>query len=156
MSDEITAELVADLRPDPLSPAVRIIKKYEGCRLTAYRDPVGIWTIGYGQTAGVHQGMVITQAEADADLLKEITQRANFVNKVVTAGINDNELCALISFCYNVGNGALQRSSLLRKLNADYPREEVAAEFLKWDRAGGKVLLGLTRRRRSERLLFLS
>lgn len=139
-----------------LTPALSLIRKFEGLRLKAYRDPVGIWTIGYGTTAGVVGGMVITEAQAEALLLEEAEHCAASIAHMVKVPLNSNELCALVSFVYNLGAGNLKKSTLLRKLNADAPRAEVASEFLKWNKAGGKVLLGLVRRRQAEYELFRS
>lgn len=133
---------------------IDLIKKFEGCRLTAYIDPVGVWTIGYGHTAGVVPGMTITQKMAD-DILKEDLElfSAN-VKKVVTVTLNDNQLGALTSFAYNVGIGNLKSSTLLRLLNMG-KYEEAADEFKKWVKAGGKVLNGLVKRRDAEKELFM-
>lgn len=138
-----------------LQPAIELIKRFEGCVLRAYRDPVGIWTIGYGTTKNVRPGMKITQAAAVELLLNDLDDRLEFIEMVVKVPTTDDETCALLSFAYNVGLSALQKSTLLRKLNAGRPRVEVAAEFDKWTRAGGKVLRGLVRRRAAERDLFL-
>jgi lysozyme len=138
-----------------LAPALSLIKKFEGCVLHAYQDSVGVWTIGWGHTAGVHKGQVITQAEADALLFQEVVRCHEQVKTLVHVPCSNNEFCALTSFAYNLGIGALKKSSLLRRLNAGEIKEEVSFEFLKWDHANGKVLLGLTRRRKAERALFL-
>lgn len=139
-----------------LGPAIDLIKEFEGCVLSAYRDAVGVWTIGYGTTKGVKPGMRISKAQAEKLLMDDIhRERIPAINKCVKVPISNNELCALISFTYNVGNGALAKSTLVRKLNAGRPRREVADEFLKWVRAGGRVLRGLVRRRKAERELFL-
>lgn len=139
-----------------LIPAVNIIKRFEGLRLNAYKDPVGIPTIGYGTTKDVKMGQTITREQAEALLYEDIkTIRLPAVQRLVTAPIGNNQLCALISFCYNVGVGALGKSTLLKRLNAGEHKEKVAKEFLKWTKAGGKVLPGLVTRRRSELALFL-
>ena len=133
---------------------VDLVKKFEGCRLTAYVDPVGIWTIGYGHTAGVTPHMTITQEVADEMLKEDLTVFAAGVKKVVNVPINDNELGALTSFAYNVGLGNLRGSTLLKKLNSG-DRQGAADEFRNWTKAGGKVMNGLIRRREAERDLFL-
>ena len=133
---------------------IDLVKKFEGCRLTAYIDPVGIWTIGYGHTAGVTPGMTITQEIADDMLNEDLELFASGVKKVVNVPINEYQLGALTSFSYNVGLGNLRGSTLLKKLNArDY--NGAADEFRKWNKAGGKVMNGLIRRREAERDLFL-
>ncbi len=141
---------------DRFDPAFRLIKKYEGCKLHAYQDVVGVWTIGWGSTLGVHPGMTITQEQADQMCLDDVKERSFAILKMVTVNINDNQLCALISFAYNVGLGALHHSHLLTYLNEGASKLKVAAEFLKWDHAGGKVFAGLTRRRHEEAELFLA
>ena len=139
---------------------INLIKQFEGCRLTAYQDSVGVWTIGYGWTQSVDgnpvaKGMVITQQKAD-DLLKQgVVQYENGVNSLVKVQLNQNQLDALVDFAYNLGVNALKGSTLLKKLNTgDYAG--AANEFTKWNKAGGKELAGLTRRREAEKSLFLS
>ncbi|MEG7663762.1 lysozyme [Hafnia paralvei] len=139
---------------------INLIKKFEGCRLTAYQDSVGVWTIGYGWTQPVDgkpvgKGMTITQQKAD-DLLKQgVIQYEAGVHGLVTVPLNQNQYDALVDFAYNLGVNALKGSTLLKKLNAgDYAG--AANEFTKWNKAGGKELAGLTRRREAEKSLFLS
>lgn len=140
-----------------LAPALTLIKKFEGLRLESYRDPVGIWTIGYGTTKGVTEGLRITKEDAERLLLDDLTKvRLPELTVLLDVVTSNNELCALLSFCYNVGMGALAKSTLLRKLNSGRPREEVANEFLRWNKAGGRILHGLTKRRFAERALFLT
>ena len=141
---------------DPLAPAIELIKHWEGCVLHAYRDSVGVWTIGYGTTAGVKPGQVITKDQAIKFLMKDVTACAAAVKKCVRVPISNHEASALISLSYNIGLGGLAHSTLVKKLNAGHPRLEVADEFLKWVHAGGHVLLGLVNRRRAERLVFLT
>lgn len=140
-----------------LGPALNIIKEFEGLSLKAYLDPVGIWTIGYGHTRDVDPGQHITQQQAEDFLTREVSQFAFEVDKLVTAKIGSKQFCALVSFAYNVGSGALAGSTLLRELNARYPKEIVAAQFGLWIHGRGNVVLpGLVRRRLAERNLFLS
>lgn len=139
-----------------LDPAIKLIKEFEGCVLKAYRDPVGIPTIGYGTIKNVKMGMVIGQVEAEKLLLDDIVnERLPAVKKCVRVPITNNQLCALISFAYNVGNAALAKSTLVRKLNNGDSTLSVANEFNKWTKAGGRTLKGLVRRRAAERALFL-
>lgn len=133
---------------------VDLIKKYEGVRLTAYRDSVGIWTIGYGHTAGVEQGMTITAEKAEWLLKEDLKIYENYVKQYVKVPLNQNEFDALVSFTYNVGPGNLQKSVLLTKLNSGL-RAAAADEFPKWVYAGGIKLNGLVKRRAEERELFL-
>lgn len=139
---------------------INLIKQFEGCRLTAYQDSVGVWTIGYGWTQPVDgkpvgKGMAITQQKAD-DLLKQgVVQYEAGVHGLVTVQLNQNQYDALVDFAYNLGVNALKGSTLLKKLNTgDYAG--AANEFTKWNKAGGKELAGLTRRREAEKSLFLS
>lgn len=138
---------------------IELIKEFEGCRLTAYKCPAGVWTIGYGHTGAVDgkpvsAGMTITAAKATQLLKSDLAKFEAAVNSYVTAPITQNMFDALVSFAYNCGAGALKGSTLLKKLNAkDY--EGAAAEFPKWNKAGGKVLNGLVRRRERERKLFM-
>lgn len=133
-----------------------LTKQFEGCKLTAYQDSVGVWTIGYGHTGTFAvQGKTITQDFADRLLLADIAKFEAGVLKLVRAAINQNQFDALVDFSFNLGLGNLGSSTLLKKLNAGDVKG-AAEEFLRWDKAGGKVLAGLTRRRKAERDLFLS
>lgn len=140
---------------------VALIKHFEGLRLTAYRDSVGIWTIGHGHTKGVKEGMIITETKADELLKKDLEYFEDCVMTMVNVEVTQNQFDALTSFTFNLGEGALYKSTLLKKLNANKPLE-AADEFLKWDKARnpktGKLepLSGLTKRRKAERLLFLT
>jgi lysozyme len=132
-----------------------LIKSFEGLRLNAYRDAVGVWTIGYGHTAGVRAGQAITAAQAEDYLRSDVRRFENAVNAAVKVPLNDNQFAALVSFTYNLGEGALQRSTLLRLLNSgDYAG--AAREFDKWVNAGGQRLAGLVRRRDAEQALFVA
>lgn len=131
-----------------------LIKEYEGLELKAYKDSVGVLTIGYGSTGShVKPGMTITAQEAEALLLKDVERFEKGVAAAVKVPLNQNQFDALVSFSFNLGLGSLQKSTLLRKLNAgDYAGAQ--AEFKRWNKAGGVVLRGLVRRRASEALLF--
>ena len=131
-----------------------LIKEFEGCKLTAYRDSVGILTIGYGETKGIHSGMTWTQAQADSTLAARYDEFEAGVKKLLKVQVDENELGALTCFAYNVGLGNLAKSSVLRQLN-EGNEVEAADALLQWDRAGGNVLPGLERRRKAERDLFL-
>ena len=131
-----------------------LIKSFEGCRLTAYRCPANVWTIGYGSTAGVKAGQTITQAEAEALLRKDLLRFEVGVEIAVEVPLTDNQFAALVSFAFNVGLGALKSSTLLARLNArNY--SEAAAQLDRWNKASGRVLAGLVRRRAAEKALFL-
>jgi lysozyme len=137
---------------------LQLIREFEGLRLTAYRDPVGILTIGWGHTgADVTEGLTITEAEARTLLATDVARVAAGVDRLVTSPVTAAERAALVSFAFNVGLGALSRSTLLRRVNAG-DRAAAAAEFARWvhgTAAGRKVrLAGLVRRRRAEAALF--
>ena len=138
---------------------IALIKQFEGCKLTAYQDSVGIWTIGYGWTQPVdgkpiRAGMSINQETAERLLKTGLVSYENDVSRLVKVRLAQGQFDALMSFTYNLGARSLSTSTLLRKLNAgDYTG--AADEFLRWNKAGGKVLNGLTRRREAERALFL-
>ncbi|WP_417647972.1 lysozyme [Enterobacter hormaechei] len=139
---------------------IALIKEFEGCRLTAYQDSVGVWTIGYGWTQPVEgkpirAGMTIKQETAERLLKTGLVSYESDVSRLVKVGLTQGQFDALVSFTYNLGARSLSTSTLLRKINAgDYAG--AADEFLRWNKAGGKVLNGLTRRREAERALFLS
>jgi len=131
-----------------------LIKSFEGLRLLAYRDAVGVWTIGYGATRGVKAGMSITKEQAERMLLNDVQRFEPEVERLVQVPLSANQWDALVSFTYNLGAANLESSTLLRKLNAgDYAG--AAEQFPRWNNAGGKVLPGLVRRREAERALFL-
>lgn len=136
-----------------------LIRACEGCRLKAYRDAVNVWTIGIGHTTAagapeVTPGMVITEGEADHILSNDLAGSERDVERLVTVQLNQRQFDALVSWVFNLGAGNLEKSTLLKRLNAgDYAG--AADEILKWNRAGGQVLPGLTKRRKAERLMFL-
>ena len=99
--------------------AIDIIKKFEGCKLEAYQDTVGVWTIGYGKTKNVKSGMKITQEEAEKFLTEEITEYENAVLNYVRGICNDNQIASLISFAYNLGISNLKKSTLLKTIKAN-------------------------------------
>ena len=130
-----------------------LIKQFEGLYLKAYRCPAGVPTIGYGHTAGVAMGQTITQQQADDYLRRDVRQFERAVARLVTVPLTQGQFDALVSFAFNLGEGALAQSTLLRLLNAgDYAG--AAAQFERWNKAGGRVLPGLVRRRAAERALF--
>ena len=139
---------------------IALIKQFEGCKLTAYQDSVGVWTIGYGWTQPVdgkpiRAGMTIKQETAERLMKTGLVSYESDVSRLVKVGLTQGQFDALVSFTYNLGARSLSTSTLLRKLNAgDYAG--AADEFLRWNKAGGKVLNGLTRLREAERALFLS
>ena len=128
---------------------LELIKSFEGCKLVAYKCPAGVWTIGYGHTAGVHEGMVINQAQADNMLKSDMKKYEKYVTDNVKLELNENQFSALVSFCYNCGVGNL------RTLVKGRTSSQIAEGILLYNKASGKVLNGLIRRRKAERELFL-
>jgi lysozyme len=136
------------------SPAgIKFIEEREGCRLTAYQDSVGVWTIGVGHTIGVVPGMTITQEEADDLLAEDLANAEAAVNSLVKVPLSQPQFDALVSLVFNIGSGAFRNSTLLRKLNAG-DTEGAAAEFQRWCHAGDQVLPGLVKRRAAEAAMF--
>lgn len=131
------------------SVGLKLIKSFEGCRLTAYKCPAGVWTIGYGHTGGVKSGMMITQAKADAylksDLAKFETHVMSYDKKYKWT---QNEFDALVSFAYNVG------SITQLTANGTRTKKQISERITSYNKANGKALAGLTRRRVSEKELF--
>jgi lysozyme len=131
------------------------IAKHEGCRLKAYRDIVGVWTIGWGETRGVTAGMVWTQRQADERFCESLAEFVEGVRNACKNPPSDNELGAMTSLAYNVGLAGFAKSTVLRKHNAgDY--QAAARAFSLWNKAGGKVVRGLTLRRAKESALYLT
>jgi len=131
-----------------------LIKTYEGIRLKAYKCPAGVWTIGYGHTVGVAPGQIITLKEATELLRKDIKLFEDNVNTQLD-DLTQGQFDALVSFSFNVGIYALNRSTLLNRLR-EGDIAGAANEFLRWNKAGGRTLLGLVARRKDERRLFMS
>lgn len=131
-----------------------LTEQFEGCRLSAYQDQAGVWTIGYGHTGpDVVPGMTITSDQAQSLLMGDISGAAACVNRVVNVPLAQPEFDALVDFVFNLGPGAFEGSTMLRLLNSgDFTA--AAAEFQKWDHAGGKVVAGLLRRREAEEAMF--
>lgn len=142
-------------------PGLDLIKSFEGLKLTPYLDSAKIPTIGWGTIlyengkAVTMQDPAITAERANELLMWEVMQKCKSVENMVTVSINDNEFDALCCFAYNVGVGGLHGSTLLKMLNANADRTSVADQFLRWNKAGGVEVGGLTRRRQAERSLFL-
>src|SRR5580658_2665571 len=131
-----------------------LTEQFEGCKLTAYQDQVGVWTVGHGHTGPeVVTGMTITMLDAQNLLAEDIRTAATFVNNVVAVALSQEEFDALVDFAFNLGRGRREGSTLLRELNAGN-FAAAAAQFEVWDRAGGAVVAGLLRRRQAEAALF--
>ena len=132
---------------------LELIKHFEGCELEAYKCAAGVWTIGYGHIKTAEEGKVITQEEADALLGEEIVEYEDYVKAAVKVELNQDQFDALVSWTFNLGTGNLNASTMLKVVNAgDF--EGVPAQIKRWNKAGGKVLEGLIRRREAEANLF--
>lgn len=134
---------------------VALVAKYEGCQLKAYKCPAGVWTIGYGHTAGVKPGQTITKEKATAMLTEDLKKYGDYVNdcvhrRLIKFTLTQNQFDALTSFTYNCGAGNLQ------KLVSGNSSQTIAEKLLLYNKGGGKVLPGLVKRREEERKLFLS
>ena len=149
--------------PMTISPTgIELIKKYEGFISEPYLDAVGVPTIGYGATYYPNGRKVtmndkpISKWEAEV-LLKDMTKDfEKGVNKSVTSKINQNQFDALVSFSYNLGNGALAKSTLLKRVNANPNDPDIRNQFMRWTKAGGRELAGLVRRRKEEADLYFT
>lgn len=144
------------MNPSRMSPSqncIDLVMRSEGCKLKAYLCPAGVWTIGYGATLGVQPGDVISQGRAEGLLRDDLAARGPQVEKRVSVPLTQNQFDALVSFVYNVGVAAFHGSTLRAHLNlGDYAG--AAAEFPRWNMAGGRILPGLVVRRADERALF--
>jgi GH24 family phage-related lysozyme (muramidase) len=130
-----------------------LIKKFEGCELKAYQDSVDVWTIGYGHTKGVEDGQEITQEEAEEMLASELDEYEGYINDLVECDLEQHQFDALVAWVYNLGPTNLRSSTLLKRLNSN-DLDDVPNQIKRWNKAGGKVLNGLVRRREAEALLF--
>lgn len=134
---------------------IALIKEYEGLRLGAYLCSAGVLTIGYGHTGGVKEGDLITEQKAEQLLQDDLKKFENGVLRLVRVPLTQNQFDALVSFAFNLGVGNLGKSTLLKMLN-DRDYKGAAGQFIRWNKAAGKELAGLTRRRIAESELFLS
>ena len=130
-----------------------LIKKFEGCELEAYQCSAGVWTIGYGHTKDVEEGDTISKDQAEEMLVEELHEYENYVNEYVNVALSQNQFDALVSWVYNLGPANLKASTMLKVLN-DGKYEDVPYQMKRWNKAGGKVLDGLVRRREAEALLY--
>lgn len=134
---------------------IDLIARHEGLRLKAYRCPAGILTIGYGHTGNVREGQTITEDYAKYLLASDLSTAENAVNRQ-NLNINQNQFDALVSFVFNVGSGNFLKSTLLKKIKVNPNDTLIAAEFDRWNKAAGKVLPGLVKRRLDEAKLYFS
>lgn len=141
---------------------IELIKSFEGLRLKAYRCSANVATIGYGNTFyenGKRVAMtdpMITEAKAEELLAWSLTKFEQWVDSYCVDTITQNQFDALVSFCYNLGPNNLKASTLLKKVNKDPKDPTIRAEFMKWNKAGGRALKGLTRRREAEANLYFA
>ncbi|MGM9778420.1 MAG: lysozyme [Prevotella sp.] len=119
---------------------------FEGCKLTAYKCPAGVWTIGVGHTKGVKQGQKITEAQAISLLKGDLLPCEKYVNDLGVCK-TQGQFDALVDFCFNLGTGALGRSTLLKFIRQGKAEQYIRGEFVKWVKSGGKTLAGLVKRR---------
>ena len=148
------------LAPRPIGEKMQIseegknlIKKFEGCELEAYKCAAGVWTIGYGHIKTAVEGMKIDQATANELFDEEMGEYETYVNTAVTVPLSQNQFDALVSWVFNLGNGNLNASTMLKVINSG-DHAGVPAQIKRWNKAGGKVLDGLVRRREAEALLY--
>lgn len=132
---------------------IALIKKFEGCKLESYLCAANVPTIGYGSTKGVEMGMTISQERAEELLLEDLVVYEEAVEKSVTVPLSQHQFDALVSWTFNLGGANLNASTMLKVLNQG-AYEDVPYQMKRWNKAGGKVLEGLTRRRLAESLLF--
>lgn len=135
--------------------AYSLIRQFEGLRLTAYRCPVGVWTVGYGHTSGVVPGMVITKEQAEEFLKQDIAIVENIIN-AECPNLRQCQFDALVSFVFNVGGENFRKSTLLKKIKANPDDNSIMDEFLRWVYANGIVQPGLQKRRLAEMRLYFS
>lgn len=128
---------------------IDLIKRFEGCSLTAYKCPAGVWTIGYGHTKDVKQGDKITQAKAEEFLKNDLKVYEAKVRSIVKISLTQNQFDALVSFCYNCG------PANLKKLVSNRNAAQIGNAILLYNKAGGRILNGLVKRRNAEKELFL-
>lgn len=128
---------------------LKLIMSFEGCKLKAYQDSVGVWTIGWGHTGNVKAGQTITQKQADNFLLKDLAKFEKAVNDL-KRDFNENQFSALVSFAYNCG------PQNLKQLCDGRSAAEIGSKMLLYNKAGGRVLAGLTRRRKAENRLYMT
>jgi len=138
----------------PSQKCIDLVKYFEGFEDRAYLCPANVWTIGYGRTRNVKEGDIVSEPQAERDLQEELIEFGEQVHRVVDSELTQQEFDALTSWTYNLGIGNLQSSTLLKKLNAG-DKDSVPSEMLRWNKAAGKVLAGLTKRRQAEADLWL-
>lgn len=139
----------------PSKNCIDLVKEFEGFSPVAYKCPAGVWTIGYGTTENVTSGDEVTLEQAEVMLYEDLLSASQAIDELVDIPISQTQYDALTSFVYNVGREAFRNSTLLKLLNSGQI-EAASAQFSRWNKGGGKVLAGLTRRREAEMELFRS
>ena len=139
----------------PSQACVDLVKEFEGFRATAYICPAGVLTIGYGTTDNVEIGDEVTRDEAEEMLMEDLISASKGVDELVEVELTQRQYDSLTSFVYNCGREAFRNSTMLRLIN-EGKFDAAAAQFGRWNKGGGRVLAGLTRRREAERELFIS
>lgn len=134
---------------------IDFIKRHEALRLHAYKDAVGVWTIGYGHTSTAKQGMIITEAEAETLLKQDLKIAEDEINRHLLP-LRQHQFDAVVSFVFNVGVGSFKRSTLLKRLKMDVNHPDIANQFNRWVYGGGRILKGLVKRRKEEANLYLN
>jgi lysozyme len=148
------AQIIQPPVPKQITPAgVALIKQFESCRLTSYQDGGGIWTIGWGHTEGIKEGMTCTQEQADAWFDQDIASISHIVNGLVPTTINTNQFSACVSLAYNIGTGRFAQSTLLQMIRGGNI-QGASEQFPRWDRIDGSPDDGLLKRRLAEQQLF--
>ena len=140
---------------------LNLIEQLEGCKLTSYKCPAGVWTIGVGSTryadgSAVKQGQTLLNKQSALDLLANTIAPFEHAVNAIGVALNQNQFDALVSLCYNIGAHNLASSTLVKLLKEKADKTEIADQFLRWDKANGKPIAGLTYRRMIERTLFLN
>lgn len=159
LKEEHKEDINSGNKPTKISHlGIDLVKHFEGCYLKAYLCPANVWTIGYGHTGNVGpvpitEGMTITQETAEQLLKEDMEYFEKAVLRLVKVPLNQAQFDSLVSFSFNVGSGALAKSTLLKLLNKG-KYEEVPAQLNRWNKGGGKVLKGLVRRRKAEGYLW--
>ena len=133
---------------------VALIRKFEGCEFQAYQCSASGWTLGYGHTRDVSEGDTCTKDEAEQTLISDLEEFEGYVNDLVKTPLEQNQFDALVAWTFNLGPTNLRSSTLLARLN-DGDLDDVPHQLRRWNKAGGKVLDGLVRRREAEALLWL-
>ena len=140
---------------------IDLIKEFEGCKLQAYKCPAGVWTIGIGSTlyangTKVKQGDNLGNVEQAFELLRNTLSSYEKAVNAIGVQLTQHKFDALVCLCYNIGVGNFSSSTLVKMLKSKEPKEETAKQFLRWNKAGGVEMAGLTRRREAEKNLFLT